>query len=87
MIRTFWLMKYFIPPCYLTLIKLRKRIFFSFKIAVKNFVKDQRGTLIVSGMHFEFETVRIPCGFYNAKMLCNILNKKVEQFGMQFSVV
>ena len=65
---------------------MEENFYFCFEIIIKNFTKDQRGTLIASGMHFEFETVQIPRGFYDAKMLCNILNKEVEQFGMQFSL-
>ena len=63
---------------------MEENFYFSFKVTIKNFVKDQRGTMIASGVHFEFETVQIPRGFYDAEMLYNILNKQVRQFGMQF---
>ena len=61
-----------------------KDFYFDFEIIVKNFVKDQYWMLCASGMHFEFATVQIPHGFYDAEMLCNILNKKIEQFVIQF---
>ena len=61
-----------------------KDFYFDFEIIVKNFVKDQNQMLCASGVCFKFETVRIPRGLYDTKMLCNILNKKVEQFSMWF---
>ena len=49
-------------------------------------MKDQNGFGVTSGVHFEFETVHVLRGFYDAEMLCNLLNKHVEQFGMRFSL-
>ena len=76
----------FYPTTLSNVNKVTEKHYFNFKIIVKNFIKKQYGGLVASAVHFESETVWIPCGFYDAEMLCNILNKQVTQFGMQFTL-
>ena len=54
------------------------------KVTKENFIKDQCTILVSNGVHFKVKTVQIPRGFYDTEMLCNVLNKQVRQFSMQF---
>ena len=65
---------------------MKEKCYFSFKMVVKDFVKDQAGKKVTSSVHLEFETVHVSHRFYNAKMLYNLLNKHVKQLGMRFSL-
>ena len=48
--------------------------YFQLNIEVKNFVKNESDTLLSCFVKFEFDEVMILQGFYNAKMICRVLN-------------
>ena len=80
-----WVNQIFYPTTLSNVNKINENYFyFQLTFQVENFVKNESNILLPSTVDFEFDKVMIPQGFYDAKMICCVLNKYLSQFGMNF---
>ena len=87
--RTFHSLKYNYY-CLTTLSNVNKTnendFYIQLNFEVKHFVLDESNMILPSVVNFKFDKVMIPRGFYDAKMICRVLNKHLSQFGLNFFV-
>ena len=53
---------------------------------MKIFIKNESNTLLSCVANLKFDKVMISRGFYDAKMICCVLNKHLSQFSLNFFV-